>query len=93
VNHVDGVDYAQLERSYRRWWDIHGPARPFHAKLPTGAAGVWPLKLTSPTGRPVDERVGPFCHVEFESEAVEMWGFEVRADRDRFVGRYGGEKL
>lgn len=93
MHHVEGVDYVEMERNYRRWWDIHGPARPFHAKLPVDAPVVWPLSSTGENGRPVLENVGPYCSVEFESEQIKMWGFERRADRERFVGLYGGEKL
>jgi hypothetical protein len=98
VIHVEGVDvWTPMIRSsgadYRRWWDIQREAKPFQAKLKSGTAGEWPLSKTGENGRPVLESVGPYCHVEFESEQIEIWGFERRADRDRFVGLYGGTLL
>lgn len=80
------------EAHYRRWWDIHKEFKPFQAKLPMGAAGQWPLKV-SVDGKVRDENVAGFCHVEFVSEQIEWWGFEKRAERDRFVGLYGGEAV
>lgn len=90
---VDGVDYAKVERDFHRWWDIHGVDRPLHVRIPVGAAGVWPQQTKGANGRLVAEAVGGFCHCEFESEGVEMWGFQRPADRARFVNLYGGEIL
>lgn len=90
---IEDKSNPSAEVHYRRWWDIHKEFKPFQAKLPMGAAGQWPLKVTTEEGKVRDEPVAGFCHVEFVSEQIEMWGFEKRAERDRFVALYGGEAI
>jgi hypothetical protein len=82
-------DPAGIEEQNTVWWSLRELEKPHTCTVPLDAVCPWPLKVAGENGRQHDEKVGGFCHCPLPVSGYERWGFEVRAERDRFAALYG----
>lgn len=82
-------DPEGIEHQNQFWWSLREVEKPHTCQMPLDSKPTWPLFVTGEDGRTRQESVESFCYCPLPISGYVRWGFERRADRDRFAALYG----